>query len=46
VAEARRRRLRALRRQLTELRGQQTSSVTRVLRRLRQVPLIRRALSG
>jgi Family of unknown function (DUF6270) len=46
VAEARRRRLRALRRQLTELRGQQTSTVTRVLRRLRQVPLIRRALSG
>ena len=46
VAEARRRRLRALRRQLTELRGQQASTVTRVLRRLRQVPLIRGAFSG
>ena len=46
VAEARRRRLRALRRQLAELRGQQESGASRVLRRLRQLPLIRWAFFG
>jgi len=46
VAEARRRRLRALQRQLAGLSGQQESGSSRLLRRMRQVPLIRRAFFG